>query len=193
MTTSTNKLIDIDKEFDDVYFDESTILRVTGIKKFYQENPDKIRKGKKNPFFGKTHSPETIEIIRNANIGLHAGEKNPMYGRTHTEEVKQQSRDRNKVYCEQNGGGTFLGKNHSQETKKLMSQKRGTRATAELKPCYAIDPSGKRLDFNSITECSKTLNYPSLMGNAHQLLPLDGTPWKVQRGKFKGWSFARVI
>jgi hypothetical protein len=32
MTTSTNKLIDIDKEFDDVYFDEASINRFTAAK-----------------------------------------------------------------------------------------------------------------------------------------------------------------
>jgi hypothetical protein len=193
MTTSTNKLIDIDREFDDVHFDETSIKRITNFKKFYEENPDKIRKGEKNPFFGKKHSEETRKLLSETHIGLQAGEKNPMYGRTHTEEVKQQSRDRNKLNCELKGGGTFLGKNHSEESKKLMSEKRGTRATRELKSCYAIDPSGTRFDFNSITECSKILDYPSLMGNAHKLFPKDGTLWNVKQGKFKGWSFARVI
>jgi len=196
--TTSNMIKDIaDDEFDRLldenFSNDRSIKAALSNKLYYEANPDKRRKGEKNPFFGKTHSSKTIEIIRKANIGLQAGEKNPMYGKTHTEEVKQQSRDRNKIYFELNGGGTFLGKKHSEETKKILSEKRGTRATVELKPCYAIDPSGKRLDFNSITECSKTLNYPSLMGNTHKLLPENGTPWNVKQGKFKGWSFSRII
>ena len=188
----TKKTIDIDAEFDDVQFDEIGIKKITGIKRFYEQNPDKKRIGEKNPFYKKTHDPATIEYIKKINKGLHSGEKNPMYGKTHTEEVKQKSRDRNKIYYEKNGG-TFLGKTHTEETKKIMREKRGTRATVELKPCYAIDPFGKRYDFPSITECVKILNYPSLNGNAHRLLPSDGTLWKVSRGKFKGWAFARII
>lgn len=192
MTTSTNTLIDIDKEFDDVYFDEISIRKSTAQKNSYYNNPSRKLVGENAPFFGKHHTLEAIEIIRNANIGLQAGEKNPMYGRTHTEEVKQQSRERNKIYYE-NNEPTFLGKKHTEETKKIMSQKRGTRATVELKPCYAISPDETRFEFSSIKECSEKLEYNSLQGNAHMLLPTDGTPWKCSRGKFKGWTFGRII
>jgi hypothetical protein len=192
MTTSTNTLIDIDKEFDDVIFDEVSIRKSTAQKNSYYNNPGRKLVGENAPFYGKTHSEKTRKLLSETHIGLQAGEKNPMYGKTHTDEVKQQSRERNKIYYE-NNDPTFLGKKHTEETKKLMSVKRGNRATVELKPCYAIDPQGNRFEFNSITECSKSLDYPSLMGNAHILLPENGTPWKVQRGKFKGWSFARII
>ena len=183
---------EFDKMLDEHFSNDSAIKRALGTKLFYDANPEQRRIGEKNPFYGKTHTPETVEFIRKFNKGLHAGEKNPMYGKTHTEEVKRQSRERNKIYYE-NNGGTFLGKKHTEETKKIMSKKRGTRATTELKPCYAIDTIGKRFEFTSIKECSKTLGYNSLQGNAHMLLPLDGTPWKCSRGKFKDWTFGRIV
>jgi hypothetical protein len=192
MTTSTNKLIDIDAEFDDVVFDEVSIRKSTAQKNSYYNNPSRKLIGKNAPFYGKKHTPEAVERIRNANVGLHAGEKNPMFGKTHTEEVKEQSRERNKIFYE-NNNPSFLGKKHTEESKKIIKEKRGTRATVELKPCYAIDPTGKRFNFNSISECSIKLKFSSLIGNAHKLLPSDGTIWKVQRGKFKGWIFARII
>lgn len=44
--------------------------------------------GKGNPFYGKTHSPETLEKLRLANVGKHTGEKNVMFGKTHSEEAR---------------------------------------------------------------------------------------------------------
>lgn len=44
-------------------------------------------KGANNPFYGKTHSPEVIAKIREANFN-NRGENNPFYGKTHSAELK---------------------------------------------------------------------------------------------------------
>lgn len=44
------------------------------------------RKGENNPFFGKTHDPETIETARQKLKISHAGEGNYWFGKTFTEE-----------------------------------------------------------------------------------------------------------
>lgn len=71
--------------------------------------------GKNNPFYGKTHSQETKDLI-GAKNKMYAsqrdisGENNPMWGRKLTEEERKK--------C----GDAMLGKKHSDETKKKMSE-----------------------------------------------------------------------
>jgi len=45
--------------------------------------------GENNPFYGKSHSKETIEKIKETLQGQMDGENNPFYGKTHTEETKK--------------------------------------------------------------------------------------------------------
>ena len=45
--------------------------------------------GINNPFYGKTHSEETKNIIREKNRKNMTGEKNPFYGKTHSEKTKE--------------------------------------------------------------------------------------------------------
>lgn len=82
-----------------------------GLKRYFMENPKekkeytkKIRKpltkeqksnmserskGSKNPFYGKSHSIETREMMSEIKIGKYLGEDNPFYGKTHNEETKK--------------------------------------------------------------------------------------------------------
>jgi hypothetical protein len=84
--------------------------------------------GELNPFYGKTHSPETIKKISSKNKGLvrtdefkqkrkefMLGEKNPTRGRKRTEEEKELMSQKRK------GKGT---QPKSEETKKKMSEAR---------------------------------------------------------------------
>jgi len=49
-----------------------------------------LRRGRKNPFWGKSHKPETI-----AKLQLRRGEKNPMYGKTKSDAfLAQQTKDK---------------------------------------------------------------------------------------------------
>ena len=72
--------------------------------------------GENNPFYGKTHSDETKKIIREKNK-IHSanrdifGEKNPIWGRKLTPEEREKRK-------------SMLGKHHSEETKKKMSEAR---------------------------------------------------------------------
>ena len=71
--------------------------------------------GENNPFYGKTHSQETKDLI-GAKNKIYAsqrdisGENNPMWGRKLTEEERKK--------C----GDAMLGKKHLDETKKKMSE-----------------------------------------------------------------------
>lgn len=66
-------------------------------------------KGEKNPFYGKSHTPEAVAKIIAANVGktfihkestkvkiglANAGKRNGMYGKKHTEETKAKFKDR---------------------------------------------------------------------------------------------------
>jgi len=75
-------------------------LNLTDNKSIDPFHLSKIMMGKKNNFYGKKHTKESIEKIR-----FHStGKNNPMYGKPRTEEVKQKLRLAN------------LGKKHSKET-----------------------------------------------------------------------------
>lgn len=84
--------------------------------------------GENNPFYGKTHSEETKRIIREKNK-VHSvnrdiyGEKNPMWGRKLTPEEREKRK-------------SMLGKRHSEETKKKMSE--------AIKRWYKENPDYKR-------------------------------------------------
>jgi len=71
------------------------------IKQENSKNHSERMFGKNNPFYGKQHSPEMIEKIKQRNRqqkwseerhinwkGKLSGENNPMFGRTHTQETK---------------------------------------------------------------------------------------------------------
>lgn len=86
-----------------------------GMKKYHKENPitEEARlnlsykmTGEKNPFYGKKHTEETIEYLREINTGKiisqetrdklkksmtgkHKGEHNPFYGKKHSEETRE--------------------------------------------------------------------------------------------------------
>lgn len=47
----------------------------------WRKNKSDSMKGEKNPFYGKTHTEETKEIISNKNKGRSSGEKNYFYGK----------------------------------------------------------------------------------------------------------------
>jgi group I intron endonuclease len=80
-------------------------------------------KGENNHFFGKKHSEETKEKLRQKRLGKkHSeetkrkiskesrGEKNGFYGKKHSEETKRKIRE------------SHLGKKHSEETKQKMRE-----------------------------------------------------------------------
>jgi group I intron endonuclease len=93
---------------------------------------DELRKRMRDTHLGKKHSPETIEKMRQAKLG----KKNPFYGKTHTEEAREKMGDpsRGKKQSPEHVAKRsaalmgrprtmgFLGKEHSEETKEKLSQ-----------------------------------------------------------------------
>lgn len=79
--------------------------------------------GEKNPFFGKSHSVETKEIVsQKARQRDLSGERNPFYGKLHTEATKAiwKSNPNRRLFGADN---PFFGKHHSEDTKKILSSK----------------------------------------------------------------------
>lgn len=75
--------------------------------------------GKSNPFYGKTHTQETIKRHSKYMKGRFVGDRNPFYSKAHTEETKEILRQKCAHYGEDNG---FYGKTHSDEFKKKHSE-----------------------------------------------------------------------
>ena len=90
--------------------------------KMMHEETKKNRSGANNTFYGKTHTDEAIEKIRIANTGSNNhrfGKPSLMLGKKHTEETLQKMRE---SHTGEKGG--FYGRNHTEETKLLMSKQR---------------------------------------------------------------------
>lgn len=75
--------------------------------------------GKSNPFYGKTHTQETIKRHSKYMKGRFVGDRNPFYSKAHTEETKEILRQKCAHYGEDNG---FYGKTHTDEFKKKHSE-----------------------------------------------------------------------
>lgn len=64
------------------------------------------RKGKNNSFYGKKHSKETIDKIKNHNSKLFKGENNPFYGKKHSKETIDKLRikkSKEYIFIDKNG------------------------------------------------------------------------------------------
>lgn len=132
-------------------------------KEMFKNHPEKIKRGKDNPMFGKTMSEENRQKLIQRNIGN-------QYAKgchwTPTEEFKEQCRQRmlGKQYC--------LGRKLSQETKdKIAKGNRGKVVSEETKKKQSESHKGKTVRkvkcvetdivYQSITEASKAVNRDS--------------------------------
>lgn len=107
----------------------------------------------KNAAIKRGQNPEYRKKQSESHIGLQAGEKNGMYGRKHTEETLQKLREvstgkhpseetrkkMSKAHCGENN--SMYGKKHSEETKKKISDahKNGNGPKATKVNQYALD------------------------------------------------------
>jgi len=89
------------------------------------------RKGKNNPFYGKTHSEKTKEKIRKGLIGKVEGKNNGMYG---------------KGYMFRGNKNPFYGKCHTDKTKKILSIFRKGKFLSDKHPNF----SGKYIFFHNV-------------------------------------------
>jgi group I intron endonuclease len=72
--------------------------------------------GEDNPFWGRSHSEETREIISQAS----SGERSGMWGRTHSEESREKISEKNKKFYQENPEKRIK----SEETRRRMSEAR---------------------------------------------------------------------
>lgn len=102
--------------------------------------------GENNPFYGKTHSEETIEIL-SEKASKRTGEANSFYGKKHSEEAKERMRHSWKELRESGWIDPQKGVPKTEEEKKknMLSQ-------PNRKPVHA---EGKV--YQSMSECSKDL------------------------------------
>jgi len=81
-----------------------------------------IQEGIKNPFYGKHHTEETKEKIRNSEYHKNAkGENHPFWGKHHTEETKRKMSENHANFKKENH--PIWGKHLSDQTKKKLSEK----------------------------------------------------------------------
>ncbi|BAU27807.1 group I intron endonuclease [Aneurinibacillus soli] len=104
--------------------------------------------GEKNGFYGKHHTEETKEKISIKNKGRLAGEKNPFYGKTHTEEFRKRMAE--------NARKRFTGKPISEEQKQNMraASPKNTRVRIEGREYISISEASRALGVDR-----KTVSY----------------------------------
>lgn len=76
--------------------------------------------GKNNPFYGKTHSKESLKMmsdsLKGKLKGVMVGEKNPMFGKTHTVENRDIMSKKSKSFWETKGGILLRNKLSEEKT-----------------------------------------------------------------------------
>jgi hypothetical protein len=100
--------------------------------------------GSKNHFYGKHHSKETCQKIREALIIISTTKTNPMLGKTHSPEIRQKISSK----CSGENAANF-GKTLSDEVKKKISiAKRGKPITEEQRQKLRMAWVRRRLQLN---------------------------------------------
>ena len=114
-------------------------------------------KGKDNPFYGRNHTPETIQKQSEAKLG----ENNPNYGRKHTPETIQKQSEAKKGKNHPN-----YGKEHTKKHRQNISNSLKGKNAGEDNPMYGKpSPNRKKVKingviFDSIKNAAEKLNIP---------------------------------
>ena len=178
--------------------------------KISEEQKRMMRKrmtGKKNPFYGKTHSEKTKKILRERvyseetrkRIGLagmgrkHSEEtKRKMTGRRHTEETKRKmSKSRKgkktgrKLSEEHKKKLTFKGRKHTKKSKKKISSAGiGRKHTEKAKKSIGLAQKGKKISEESIQKWKATME---------KRFPDGRIPWhKGKTGVFSDEAIEKI-
>lgn len=126
--------------------------------------------GKNNPFYGKTHSKLSRQLISKQNKGKLAGENNPFYGKRHTEETRRflselssgktpSIKTREKISASTTGNKNhFYGRSHSEETKAKISFANMGKNNGKARSVYLINTDGSKERFGSIADAAKKYN-----------------------------------
>ena len=133
----------------------------------------KLRTGENNSFYGKHHSEETKQKIREANSGKHLTEEHKQKlreankGKCHTDETKKKIGEANygkkhpfhnrhhSEETKQKMSKSHKGKHHSEETKKNMGKKIICITTNKVFDTIKESMDFYRVDKSSICECCK--------------------------------------
>jgi group I intron endonuclease len=75
-------------------------------------------------WLGRTHSDATKEILSKINTGRFDGESNPFYGKTHTEETRKLLSDKAKERLSVPENNGMYGKRHTYESRRKISETR---------------------------------------------------------------------
>ena len=163
--------------------------------------------GKKNPFYGKTHSEKTKKMLRErvysektrkrislAGMGRKHSEetKRKMTGRRHTEETKRKMSKSRKGEKHYNFGGklrhnklTFKGRKHTKKSKKKISSAGiGRKHTEKAKKSIGLAQKGKKISEESIQKWKATME---------KRFPDGRIPWhKGKTGVFSDESIGKI-
>ena len=97
------------------YYSAKGVIRSEETKRKQSENAKGKFVGENNPFYGKKHSDETKEILRQKTTEIWKKHPHPWINRKHTEETKVKFRENNKGEKNPN-----YGKTQSEETKEKV-------------------------------------------------------------------------
>lgn len=129
--------------------------------------------GELNPFYGKKHTEETKENLRQITLRLcedndfrmtrrnykekngmygsqRFGDLNPMWGKNHSEETKRKQSQKRKEWFK-NNKSPLIGKPCLESTKKALSDKNS-------KEYKLISPEGKLIEIKNLTKFAKENN-----------------------------------
>jgi hypothetical protein len=173
-----------------------------------QEINDLLSKTRDQKFRKKTEKQvfvgQAISTVRKGQESNHKGKTRPWAGKPrvnksvehHTEETKK------KISKTKEEKNISLGITKKVRIKKLRrdfqtedTKKKISKSIVELQgvKCFAIDPNGARYDFDTIKHCEIKLDYKNLTPNAMNIFPLDGSLKVGKRGRWKGWTFGRIV
>ena len=146
-----------------------------GLNGYVPTEEDRRRKsimfsGKKNPFYGKKHSAETLEKLAQFGRQRCSGDGNPFYGKKHSEESKEKMRvyrtgkhlsedTKAKISDALRGeNNPFKGKTHSDEQKKVWSKKRTGKGNPRAKAVDRLTLGGEYIDtFDTAKEAGECI------------------------------------
>jgi len=89
----------------------------------FKQRSSERNSGEGNPFFGRSHTEETKQLMSAAKEGKYVGENSPSFGRKHSPETKQKMKDAKASYLKDNPHPN-LGRVCSEETKEKLREKR---------------------------------------------------------------------
>jgi len=138
-----------------------------------KNNPNYGKTGDKNPFYGRKHNEETKRKISEKNSGVNnyfygkkrpelsiklSGENHYMYGKKNV--ILSEYNKKNKI-----GNKNFLGKKHSEETKKIISLKKSGENHfyyGKKRPEHSLKMIGKKYDGKVVLDLNSGVFYLSL-------------------------------